>query len=64
MSEENKIVFVKRLKSLLWRAGMMTSALAVDFVLENLGLFALPQSAIVILGLVLGEVSKHLNTKK
>ena len=53
----------KRGQSLLWRVGMMALALSVNWAMENLGLFGLPNQAVVVLGLVLGEVSKWLNTK-
>lgn len=64
MTPENKEQLVKRLKSLAWRIGMMVAAVAVDFLLQNLGLFGLPTIVTVSLGLVLGEVSKYLNTGK
>ncbi len=63
LNEENKEILLKRTKSLAWRAGMMLAALVVGFVTENLGLLNLPQEAVVVLGLVLGEVSKYLNNK-
>ncbi len=48
----------------MWRIGMMGAALAVEFALENLGLFGLPAWATVGAGLLLGEVSKWLNSKQ
>lgn len=50
-----------RVKSLLWRVGMMALALVIDFLIQNLTAFNLSDQVIVILGLVLGEVSKQLN---
>jgi len=64
MSDENKVLFVKRFKSFLWRTGMLFAAVSVDFLLENLGLFDIPAEVTVVFGLVLGEVSKYLNTQK
>ena len=64
MSKENKIKLTKRLKSFAWRTGMMVIALGVDFLMVNLELFDMPGQITVILGLVLGEVSKQLNTPK
>ena len=61
MTPENKVVFLKRSKSLLWRAGMMVAALVVDFALDNLGLFNMSEPVVVVLGLVLGELSKHIS---
>lgn len=53
-----------RFKSFLWRAGMMLIALAVDFTLANLELFNMNPQITVVLGMVLGEVSKYLNQSK
>ncbi len=50
-----------RLKSWLWRAGMMVAALAVEFIAENIGLFNLHPLVVTAVGLLLGEVSKYLN---
>ena len=58
-----KEVLVKRLKSFGWRAVMMVGALAVDFLLQSLADFNLSPQVVVLLGLVLGEISKWLNTK-
>lgn len=57
----NTEILVKRLKSLAWRIGMMTLAMAVAFALDNLSEFNLSPQLTIILGLVLGEVSKWLN---
>lgn len=64
MSKESKEVLIKRLKSLSWRVGMMLAAIVVDFLITNIGLFELPDVLTVVLGLMLGEVSKYLNSKK
>ena len=50
-----------RFKSFAWRAGMMLAALAVSFVLDNMELLHITGEIQVVLGLVLGEVSKYLN---
>lgn len=63
MTIENKQIIIKRSKSLLWRAGMMIAALLVNFALDNLGLFNMSDSVVVVLGLILGEISKQLNSK-
>ena len=55
--------FLKRLKSFGWRLGMMAIALLVTFLLDNLSLLELPASASVIVGLLLGELSKYLNSR-
>ncbi len=56
--------FVKRLKSFAWRTGMMVFAFLVEAVLENLSMLELNAYWTLGLGLVLGELSKYLNTKK
>lgn len=61
ITPENKVILTNRTKSLLWRLGMMVIAVVVDFAAANLELFVLPNSVTVIIGLVLGEVSKYLN---
>lgn len=59
----SKEEFVKRLKSFSWRAGMMLLAVAVDFVLANLADLNLTPGVVAVIGLVLGELSKHINGK-
>lgn len=63
MTEENKEKYIKRLKSFAWSTGMMVVALFVDFLITNLELFNMPVEVTVILGLVLAQVSKFLNSK-
>ena len=53
--------FIKRLKSLAWRAGMMLAGLIVAFLIDNLGAFNLPPTVGMVIGLVLGELSKTIN---
>ena len=55
--------FIKRLKSLAWRSAMMGLAAFTAAVLENLDMLELSPTYTMLLGLVLGEISKHLNTK-
>ena len=50
-----------RLKSLLWRAAMMSVVAVIDVVLQELTMFNMPDAVTLILGLVLGEISKFLN---
>jgi len=63
MTKKNKQIYLNRLKSLGWRTSMMVLALLISFFLENIDLLSIPAEAKIILGLVLGEVSKYLNTK-
>ena len=59
----NKEALLKRAKSFAWRGGMMLAALFLDFLAQSLGDVNLNPQITVVLGLVLGEVSKQLNTK-
>lgn len=61
--EELKEQFIKRLKSFGWRIAMMFAAFIVTFVINNLASFNLSGEVAVVAGLLLGEVSKFLNTK-
>lgn len=54
--------FKKRLESFLWRTTMMVLAVFVSFAMENLGMLNLDPVVVTVIGLVLGEVSKFLNT--
>jgi len=64
MKEEVKEQLIKRLKSLLWRAGAMIVTGLVVWASENIAMFELPPSITVLLGLMLGEATKYLNTNK
>ena len=63
ITPENKIVLEKRLQSFLWRLGMMILAGIVQLALDNLDLINLSPTITVMLGLILGEVSKFLNSR-
>lgn len=54
--------FLNRLKSLAWRMGMMLAAFLVAFALDNLAEFRLDPAVTMTLGLILGEISKALNS--
>jgi hypothetical protein len=53
--------FLNRFKSLLWRAGMVALAAGLSWVLNNLSMLSLSPTLTVVIGLVLGEVSKQIN---
>ena len=53
-----------RLKSLAWRTAMVAIAFIVDQIALNLGWFNLSPAMTTMAGLVLGEISKYLNTHK
>lgn len=61
--EELKAQFIKRLKSFGWRILMMFGAFVVTFIINNLASFNLSGEVAVVAGLILGEISKFLNTK-
>ena len=56
--------FLKRLKSFVWRLGMVTVVFALEWVSGNVGLLELSPQVTMVLGLIAGEVSKYLNTKQ
>ena len=60
MNQQISIILKKRFLSFLWRFGVMFAVALVDFILENLGLFNLPPSGVVVTGVLLGEVTKFL----
>lgn len=55
--------FTKRLKSLVWRVLMMVIAVALSAIAEGLNTLELSPEITVVLGLILGEISKYFNTK-
>jgi hypothetical protein len=55
---------VNRIKSFIWRAVMMAIAAGLAWIAQNIGLLELDPIYTTVLGLVLGEISKYLNTSK
>jgi len=55
--------FKKRLESFLWRTGMMVLAFLTTAILDNIELIDYNPIIVLALGLVLGEVSKFLNSE-
>lgn len=55
--------FTKRLKSLIWRGAMMGIAFALTAIANNISSLNIDPQTAVFIGLVLGEISKYLNTK-
>jgi len=62
MKPEILIILKKRFSSFLWRSGAVFAVGLLDFAAENLGLFNLPTSVVVLIGLVLGEITKLINS--
>ena len=57
----DKEAFKKRFWSFVWRSGWMVAASGITFVTQSLGDFNLPPYVVIVLGLVLGELSKWVN---
>lgn len=53
-----------RLESLLWRTGGMIVVLGLGFVIENASELQIPSYLVVFAGLVVGEITKWLNSSK
>ncbi len=58
---DTKQVILKRLKSLLWRSGVLFLVALINFVMENLGLVKAPPLVVTVVGLLAGEATKFLN---
>lgn len=48
--------------SFVWRTGAMGLAAFITIILDNLNMLELSPISTTLLGLVLGEISKYLNT--
>ena len=57
------IVLVNRFKSFGWRLAAYIVVAALAWISNNLGLLELPAYITTIVALILGEVTKYLNTK-
>ena len=55
--------YAKRIFSFAWRLGMMILAISLDFTAREIGVFELPAEVTVVLGLILGEISKLVANK-
>jgi hypothetical protein len=63
LSQENKEILIKRLKSLAWRTGSVVAVAILAFISENVGLWDIPVSAQMFIGLIAGEITKVLNSR-
>ena len=61
MEKIKELLLSKRIKSLLWRSGMMFLAGFISVISDSLAGFELSPQITVFLGLILGEISKALN---
>lgn len=50
-----------RMKSFYWRTGMMILAVVIDQLIMLVSSVGLSPQAVVVLGLILGEISKGIN---
>jgi hypothetical protein len=63
MKNIKEVLTSPRFMSFYWRTGMMVVAATVALLVENLSSFGFSPQVTVVLGLILGEVSKYLNTR-
>jgi mannose/fructose/N-acetylgalactosamine-specific phosphotransferase system component IIC len=56
-------ILKNRILSFIWRAGDIMVVAGINFLAANLGYFNLPVVYVTFIGLVLGEVTKYLNTQ-
>lgn len=59
-----EVLLGKRFKSFYWRGGMMLLAGFIQVILDSATDLQLSNTVTIVLGLVLGEISKFLNTSK
>lgn len=64
MTPENKIIFNKRFRSFLWRLGGIIAVAILNLIADTIGLFDLAPSAVVVVGLIVGEITKYVNTNR
>ena len=62
--QKHKEVILKRLKSYLWRLAVLAGTEVVNYVVLFLADVEAPQVVVAVVGLALGEVTKHLNNLK
>jgi len=53
-----------RIKSLVWRTGMMVAVVVLSFVVDNATELQVPSYITVFAGLIAGEISKYLNSSR
>lgn len=61
MTEENKAIFVARLKSFGWRLGCFLVVQAIGYVANSLTNLNLSQPVLDVIAYGLGEVTKYVN---
>lgn len=58
--KKNMNDFKKRLYSFIWRGIMMSLAFFIEYLASNLGDLQLSNEVVVVIGLILGEISKQI----
>lgn len=56
--------FLKRLRSLLWRALCVALIAGIAFLIQSISGLEIPDYLKILLGLILGEVSKYFNSNQ
>ena len=64
MNKKLKQKLLKRFKSFAWRISALAIVVGLSFLLENASELLIPIYVQGIIGLVVGEVTKYLNTSK
>ena len=62
MDSATKQALIKRLKSLAWRAGGMLIVVILDWIGTTINLFDVNPAIVVMIGLILGEVTKFVKS--
>jgi len=62
ISEENKTILIHRSKSFVWRLGAYIAVAILGFIVDNIGLLDISPFAITLVALVIGEITKYLNS--
>lgn len=58
---KSELLSSARFKSFLWRGGAILAITGLNYVSTNLGIFNLSPQAVIIVGLVIGEITKAIN---
>ena len=52
-----------RILTFLWGAGYMVLAMGIDFVIQNISEFNIPDAYVVLVGLILAQISKFIKNQ-
>lgn len=62
MTKELKQQLLKRIYSFLWRAGAYIAVAGLSAIVDILGLYKVDPTIIALVALVVGEITKYINT--